>query len=198
MSYNDYSEFNRKKEQCRECEIGKIYDKVVLSDGNTVNPLIMIIGECPGNDETIFGKPFVGKAGKLLRSTLLKYNITMDKCLITNTIPCRPLDNKFPQDENLVYTCRNKWLKEEIKLTSPRFILLVGATPLKYTMNLSGITKLRGTVYNKKFNGKTVTIIPTLHPSYVLRKMNMSDGQSVLDSFEEDIKKIAELAKILN
>ena len=116
MKYKSYKEFEDAKQKCRECMVGHIYNQVVLSDGNKTNTKILIIGEAPGADEIKEGKPFIGKAGKLLRSTLEKYGINESNSVITNTMPCRPLNNKFPKDKKLVYRCRNRWLKQEIAL----------------------------------------------------------------------------------
>ena len=106
--YNSYQEFNACKLKCRACPIGLVYDTVVPSDGNTSNPKVVIIGEAPGSDEITQGKPFIGKAGKLLRSTIEQFGFNNENCLITNTIPCRPQDNKFPSDNNLVKNCKKE------------------------------------------------------------------------------------------
>lgn len=196
MKYKNYEEFNIAKSQCRMCEIGKFYNKVVLSDGNKINPKIVLIGEAPGKEELLVepnGKPFVGKAGKLLRSTLEEAGLTLNDILITNTIPCRPLDNKFPSDSSLVKNCKNMWLKEELLLTSPSLIILIGAKPLKFILDIDGITKVRGEIYYRKINGKTVKLMPICHPSYVLRKMYMEEGKKIMEDFKNDIKKAASL-----
>jgi len=189
--YNSYQEFNACKSQCRACPIGLIYDKVVCSDGNTLNPKVVICGEAPGSDEVEQGKPFVGKAGKLLRSTIKEFGFTNENCLITNTIPCRPKDNKFPEDNSLVKNCKNTWLKEELLLTNPDVLLLIGAKPLKFLLGLEGITKLRGKWIKRKLNGKIIQIMPTYHSSYVLRKKFMAEGKQILEDFRDDIAKVA-------
>lgn len=196
IKYKNYEEFNAAKSKCNICEIGKVYNKVVLSDGNTINPKIVFIGECPGKDEVIEGKPFVGKAGKLLRKTIQEAGLTLNDILITNTIPCRPLDNKFPSDTSLVKTCKNLWLKQELLLTNPSIIVLIGAKPLKFLLNIDGITKVRGTVYKKKLNNKEISLIPICHPSYVLRKEYMEEGKQIMADFMNDIKNIANLANL--
>lgn len=183
MDYKDYEEFNVAKEACRDCYVGQTYNKVVLSDGCKINPKVLIIGECPGADEIISGTPFVGKAGKLLRATLNKYGFRKNNSLISNTIPCRPLDNKFPKEEDMVAACFEKWLLQEITLTKPKYVLLIGAIPLKYVLGQKGITKCRGQWFEN--------YMPTYHPSYVLRKMYMKEGKQILEHFENDIKEVA-------
>jgi uracil-DNA glycosylase len=188
--YTSYEEFNLAKCKCNICPIGKAYNKVVSSDGNKTNPKVVFVGEAPGKDEVIACKPFVGKAGKLLRSSIQEAGLTEKDFLITNTIPCRPLDNKFPDDSSLVETCKNMWLKEELLLTNPDLIVLIGAKPLKFILKMEGITKVRGTIITKKLNGKIIKLMPVCHPSYVLRKEYMEEGKQIMSDFKNDIKNV--------
>ena len=196
MKYNTYSDFEKEKLQCRSCPVGLTYNRVVCSDGNKTNPKVVIIGECPGSTEIEEGKPFVGKAGQLLRSVLREYNFTRYNSLITNTIPCRPENNKFPSDDNIIKSCMNTWLKEELRLTNPDFLLLIGAKSVKFLLGLEGITKIRGKWIHKKFNNKTINIMPTLHPSYVLRKQYMSEGKEIMGYFKRDIQEVSRMANL--
>jgi len=195
--FKDYSEFNVAKEACRDCFIGKIYDRVVLSDGCNVSPKVMVIGECPGRDEVEAGIPFVGMAGELLRPTLNKHGFRKTNTLISNVMPCRPENNKFPTDSTLVHNCLDKWLRKEINLVNPEYLLLVGAQPLKYILGLSGITKLRGAWYNYEANERNISCMVTFHPSYVLRKKYMAEGKKIQGQFTRDIKKVAIAAGFL-
>jgi len=187
MKYTSYSEFEDAKLKCRMCSVGKVYDCVVLSDGCKINPKVMIVGECPGADEVEQGKPFVGKSGKLLRYTLNEYGFRKTNSLISNTIPCRPENNKFPSDSKMVDACVYDWLKEEIYLTKPYCILLIGATPLKFLLSKQGITSLRGNWQD--YRG--IPCMPTYHPSYVLRKEHMEDGKNIKEDFVNDIRTVA-------
>lgn len=196
--FRTYEEFNKAKQQCRECEVGQVYNQVVKSEGNTENPDVLIIGECPGREEVEHQKPFVGQSGKILRKALSQAGINSNNSLITNTIPCRPENNKFPKDDMLVFRCRNVWLREEIRLISPNVILLVGSKPLKYTLNLTGITKWRGTIFKKKIKEteKPISVIPTFHPAYLKRKKGSQDGETIQNNFVQDIETAAELARV--
>lgn len=197
MKYTTYEEFDKAKSACHKCEIGIIYGKIVLSQGCKTKPKVVFIGEAPGADEVIDGKPFVGKAGKLLRSTMNGHGFRQGNSLITNTIPCRPYLNKFPAEEKVVKSCVDKWLKEEMALLNPSYIVLVGATPLRYTLGLKGITSLRGKWLEWEINGKKIPCMPTYHPSYVLRKMYMEDGKQIQSDFSNDIKEVAKKAGII-
>jgi len=193
--YDGYCSFEKDKEACRQCSVGMVYGKVVLSSGCKENPKVIVVGEAPGKDEVEQGEPFVGKAGKLLRLVLGECGFRKTNSLISNIIPCRPENNKFPQDASLVKACSNKWLVNEILLTKPSQLLLLGSQPLKYVLGLSGITKLRGKWYDFSAGlDEPIKCMPTFHPSYVLRKKYMSGGKAIRQSFEEDIKTVAKAA----
>lgn len=194
MKYKNYEEFNKAKSKCNLCEVGKAYNKVVLSDGNFINPKVVICGECPGKDEVFEGFPFVGKCGKFLRSVLSQNGFTHENSLITNLLPCRPLDNRFPIDDNIVKTCKNMWFKEEILLTNPDVILLIGAKPLKFMLGIEGITKVRGKWFYKTLNGKPIKLMACYHPSYVQRKEYMEEGKQIMEDFKNDIQTVAKEA----
>lgn len=194
----NYKDFEEAKIKCRDCEIGRVYNCVVPSDGNKADPIVLICGEAPGSDELVEGKPFIGKAGKLLRSTLNQFGYKKSNSLITNTIPCRPENNKFPSDSELVEDCVKKWLKEEIDLIKPKYILLIGATPLRYLLNMSGITKLRGQWFDYDPMNKKIPCMPTYHPAFINRKIYMQDGKKILQDFKDDIKIVAIRAGFIN
>ena len=198
INFQSYEEFEVYKCHCRSCPIGKVYNKVVLSDGNKTNPKVVVVGEAPGKDELEENKPFVGKCGKLLRETLEKNGFNETNSLITNLMPCRPENNKFPKDESVIHSCKNMWLKSEIKLLNPDFLLIIGSKPLKFLLGLDAITKSRGIWYNKKLNGKLVRILPTFHPSYVQRTQYSKDKEYVGKFFQQDIENIAKLAGFTN
>lgn len=190
--YNDYEEFEAEKTKCEGCQIWACYKKVVPSDGCKLSPKVMVIGEAPGADEIEQGKPFIGKAGKLLRATLKMNGFDDSNTIISNVIPCRPEKNKFPKDDSIVRDCFDLWLAEEIKLTKPQYLLTLGAQPLKFLLGLKGITKLRGQWHDYTVDeNHTAQCMSTFHPSYVLRKEHMADGQAIKQGFLDDIKTVA-------
>jgi len=207
--YKSYEEFNSAKERCRQCPIGLVYDRVICSIGNTINPTYMICGEAPGKDEVRVGQPFVGKAGEVLRKEMIRAQLNKNNCVITNTIPCRPKDNQFPHNLKIVGECMDRWLLEEILLLKPKYILLVGSVPTKYVLGCgTPISKVRGQVFDclsstkpplgdefaDKYNIR-IKAIPTFHPSYIAR--NGGDktefGRALLSQFRSDIEKFKNL-----
>ena len=181
-----YDEFDVQKVQCRECEIGKHYDTVVLSEGCRNNPVVMIIGESPGCTEIEKKRPFIGLAGQKLRHTIGEFGFRTTNTIISNVIPCRPLDNKFPTDRQLVMACVKRWLAQEIAILKPKFLLLLGNQALTYVLGYKGISSKRGEWYEGN-------CMPTYHPSYVLRKIREGDEQCGMD-FRTDIKEVADKA----
>lgn len=175
---------------CNACKLRSGCIQVVPSTGNTKDPILMIIGECPGADEDEAGEPFIGKAGETLRHVIRMTKIINKKnTLITNTMHCRPPANKFPTDESPL-VCIGKWLNREIEISKPKRMLLLGSTPLKYVAGLKGITQMRG----QWLNIKNIRTMATYHPSYVMRKDNMGDVATRRD-FENDIFAIANEVK---
>lgn len=201
----DYVKFAGKKHNCKKCSIYSHYETIVQSEGNINNPTFMFIGEAPGKEEIEEVKPFVGKAGKLLRNELLKYNDVFNKktTVITNLIPCRPLNDSFSaehvEDDNYdILECMKTWLFEEIKLLKPKIIVTLGSQPLFYIRNQKEITENHGKwKFLKNFSAWSFA---TFHPSYVMRCQNDKSKKFIVQAFEDDIKLIVNLYKrfILN
>ena len=187
-SFLNYDDFDSAKRMCRECSVGSVYNCVVCSDGCKASPLVVISGEAPGREELEQGRPFVGKAGKLLRDSINNLGFRRSNTLITNVIPCRPLDNKFPTDVALVKSCVSKWLEQELALLQPKVMILLGNQPLRFIMGCTGITSLRGTWLELG----AIRVMPTYHPSYVIRKMHMADGEQITSEFLGDLKLAAQ------
>lgn len=209
---DDYRKFASEKASCTQCSIFDAYKQVGQSEGNAKNPDFMIIGEALGQDEVEQVRPFIGRAGQHLRAELRKYPNVFNKntCLITNTIPCRPLNNSFPRDQDgpwqirsngarhsvvakaklVISHCAEKWLYREIGLVKPKVIITLGAQSLEYVRGERGITNCRGNwLFLNRFRAWSFA---TYHPSYVLRCANDPAKKHVVSEFESDFKKIAE------
>lgn len=179
---------------CTSCKMRAGCTRVVPGTGQMVKPILMIVGEAPGQQEDEAGEPFVGAAGEILRAALRKTTILKkSNTLISNVLKCRPPGNKFPKDE-CPEICVSKWLWEEIRLAEPKRLLLLGNTPLKYVAGLEGITACRGNWYNIR----GVRTMATFHPSYIMRQ-NSAGIITYNDAFEKDIQDVAdEVKKILD
>jgi uracil-DNA glycosylase family 4 len=166
---------------CTKCGLHATRKNTVFSRGNP-QAAICIVGEAPGEDEDNQGLPFVGRSGKLLDESVTKLGLDPTKDIyVCNIIKCRPPGNRRPTEEE-VNSCIN-YLEEQIQLVSPKVVVALGSTAVDSLLpaNTFGITKIRGKVF--KFN--KVPLIPTYHPSYVLR--NGGKGP-VYDDFIRDLE----------
>ncbi|HUX51387.1 MAG TPA: uracil-DNA glycosylase [Spirochaetia bacterium] len=149
---------------CTLCRLGETRRNTVPGIG-VLDPLVMVIGEGPGADEDASGIPFVGPAGQYLDKWLEAVDLSRHKNVyIANIVKCRPPNNRDPQPDES-QAC-SPYLLEQIALIRPKAILSVGRVASQIlTGRLSTIGSLRGRVY--EFHG--IPLIPTYHPSGVLR-----------------------------
>ncbi|MDO9301796.1 MAG: uracil-DNA glycosylase [Anaerolineales bacterium] len=142
--------------------------KIVISRGNP-NAKLLIIGEAPGTQENIQGKPFVGPAGQLLDKILQAANFDPEKDVyITNSVFCMPPGsdgNAFrkPNDQEIEYY--RPFVFEIIRLINPHVILLTGNVACQSVLKKTGITSLRGQWIQTGGHW----LMPIFHPSYLLR-----------------------------
>lgn len=147
------------------CSLKKYAKNTVFGEGIATKPLLMCIGEAPGEDEDRLGRPFVGKPGQLLDKMLASIGLSREtNTYITNVIPWRPPGNRTPTTEE-ISLCR-PFVLNEIELVQPRFILFLGSSPTHaLTEKTEGISKLRG----QWIDLKGIKALPTYHPTYLLR-----------------------------
>lgn len=164
---------------CQACPLAERRTNVVFGEGDPHSPLVLI-GEGPGETEDKMGRPFVGRAGQLLDKAIVDAGLQRSQVYITNTVKCRAADwstgkpvNRAPVEEE-VTACR-RWLEPQVAILKPKVILCVGAPSAKNLIKKNfQITKERGIYFPCEF---ARTAIATLHPSYILRQMNISgDG----------------------
>jgi DNA polymerase len=149
---------------CTGCPLHATRNKAVPGEG--VNrPLALVIGEGPGADEDASGRPFVGKAGRLLDKMLASIGLFREKnCFIANVVKCRPPGNRDPLPGETL-AC-SPFLTRQIALLRPRAILSVGRVSTGLLLNTgAGIGKLRG--HFADYQG--TPLLPTYHPSALLR-----------------------------
>jgi uracil-DNA glycosylase family 4 len=161
---NELKELENMVLNCHLCNLSKSRKNSVFGDGNP-HAKIMFIGEAPGREEDIQGKPFVGRSGELLTKMIENVlGIKREEIYITNIVKCRPPQNRDPEIEE-VESCK-PYLLKQIKIINPKIIVTLGRIAFKYLLNNdTPITKARGTLYS--FKG--IKVIPTFHPSFLLR-----------------------------
>ncbi|WP_318678985.1 uracil-DNA glycosylase [Treponema sp.] len=150
--------------KCERCQLFKTRTNVVPGTG-VKNPLVLVIGEGPGEEEDKQGLPFVGKAGQLLDKMLAAISLSRTQnCYIANVVKCRPPHNRDPLPEE-ISACIS-FLDAQINLLKPSMILLMGRVAAQTVLRTSsGINSLRGNF--SVYNG--IPVMPTYHPSALLR-----------------------------
>lgn len=167
---------------CLACPLGPGRLKFVFGEGDPAARL-MFVGEGPGRDEDLQGRPFVGKAGELLDKMIEAIGLKREETYIANVVKCRPPDNRTPAPGE-AQACLG-YLKRQIELIQPAVIVTLGATPLRELVGVSeGITRVRGQWRRVSVGGREIPVMPTFHPAYVLRQYT----QDVRRAVWEDLK----------
>tara|TARA_Y100000590_G_scaffold284452_1_gene320015 strand:+ start:648 stop:1355 length:708 start_codon:yes stop_codon:yes gene_type:complete len=168
---NKISQLEKLKSQIssiKNCDLKKNATNIVFADGNP-NSSIMIIGEGPGANEDKEGKPFVGRAGKLLDKMLEAIKLNRKNVYISNVVNFRPPMNRRPTDEEI-----NRYLpflKKHIEIINPKILLLLGSTALNTLIgNEVVISKARGKWVSKKIGDANPEVIASFHPAFLMRQ----------------------------
>ena len=149
---------------CNKCVLSKTRTNVVFGEGNNHAPIV-IIGEAPGKDEDLQGRPFVGYSGQLLDKILdaCGFNRT-HHVFISNIVKCWPPGNRIPSPVE-IEVCK-PFLRQQIELINPKILILLGATALKSMIGPDmKITKVRG----NWISYENRLAMPVYHPSALLR-----------------------------
>lgn len=153
------------------CPLKKTATNTVFADGQK-DAKIMLIGEAPGANEDLEGRPFCGESGKLLDTIFLSIDISREKNLyITNTIFWRPPGNRRPTEQEM--QCCIPFLEKHISLIKPHLIILAGSTACNAILaNSTPISKQRqkGFSYKNQYLNQPIETIVIFHPSYLLRQ----------------------------
>ena len=151
------------------CNLKFTAKQTVFADGNPQAPL-MLVGEAPGRDEDIEGRPFVGRSGRLLDRMLAAIGIArQDGAYIANVIPWRPPGNRTPTPLE-TEICR-PFIERQIELANPKVLVTLGGPSAKVLLNATdGVLRMRGKWrVHVTASGVEIPTMPTLHPAYLLR-----------------------------
>ena len=150
------------------CNLKKTATQLVFADGNPA-ARIMLIGEAPGREEDLDGRPFVGRSGKLLDRMLAAIGLDRSSVYIVNVVPWRPPGNRTPSAQE-TEICR-PFLTRQIELVDPDVLVSLGGPAAKaLTGSADGILKLRGKWQAYRVGEREVPCLATLHPAYLLRQ----------------------------
>jgi DNA polymerase len=153
-----------------DCPLAATATNLVFADGNQDTGLVFV-GEAPGAEEDIAGKPFVGASGKLLDKMLASIGISRATCLITNLVPWRPPGNRAATDAEIAMCL--PFLERHLALLKPRIVVtLGGAASTALTADPAGISRQRGTWRELSLAGldRPVALLPMFHPAYLLHQ----------------------------
>jgi len=182
---------------CRACDLWEKGTQTVFGDGRT-RARVMFVGEQPGNEEDLTGKPFVGPAGRLFDNALDEAGIDRKQTYVTNVVKHFKWEprgkrriHKKPNAQE-ISACR-PWLEAEFKLVKPKVIVALGATAAQALLGPQfRVTKERG-----KFMESTLAsyIMATVHPSSILRAPDDETRHLEYRRFVDDLKKLARVLK---
>ena len=156
-------DFCDKIKSCTKCDLGCSRNNFVFGAGDPQANL-MLIGEAPGREEDLQGKPFVGAAGKLLDKMLEAIHFKREEVYIANILKCRPPENRDPRPDE-IETCK-PYLFQQIELIQPKIILALGRVSAQVLLETkSALGQLRGRFHD--FQG--IRFMATYHPAALLR-----------------------------
>jgi len=165
---------------CFRCRLSKDRKNIVFGEGNP-DARLMFIGEAPGREEDLQGRPFVGEAGMLLTRLIERMGLRRSDVYIANIVKCRPPMNRDPEKDEIA-TCRS-FIERQIEMIRPEVIVTLGRIALQTLMDKPDI-KITGARGNF-FDFKGIPVMPTFHPAYLLRNpkdkwLTWTDAQKVM------------------
>lgn len=181
-------DIEQEAKHCTKCRLNETRTNAVPGHGPS-DADIMLIGEAPGANEDQQGKPFVGRAGRILDELLAAASLDREDVYITNIVKCRPPGNRDPTDEE-IRAC-TPYLDRQIETIKPRVIIPLGNFATRTILNkyglrkhLRGITKIHGTTHTITTLHGTKRIMPSYHPAAA------AYDASKKDTLKEDFRKL--------
>ena len=172
--------------RCCKCGLGSSRTNAVPGEGDP-NARIMFVGEAPGADEDAQGRPFVGRAGKLLDKIITACGLKRSDVFIGNILKCRPPENRDPTAEEII-SCL-PYLQRQIEIIKPEIIVALGAHAARTLLNTNkSIGQMRGQFheYYAGLGKPPIKLMATYHTAYLLRNYSQENRQKVW----EDMKKV--------
>lgn len=180
---------------CKKCRLWKGRKNPVPGEG-PLNSKVMFVGEAPGKQEDIEGRPFVGAAGRLLTELLESNGISRSRVYITNIIKCRPPNNRDPLEDE-VEAC-NEYLERQVKLLKPKLIVCLGRHSARHFFKMANIEfkslpKIRGSLYKVRVYDVETWLTATYHPAAALYNPKLKEY--LVEDFKKISKKLPSLLR---
>lgn len=180
-----WSQLMEEAAQCRKCRLCETRTNVVVGEGDA-HARLMFIGEGPGRDEDLQGRPFVGRSGELLTRMIAAIGMRREDVYICNVVKCRPPQNRNPEPDE-AGACIG-YLRAQFALVRPKVVVLLGKVACRYVLQQE-ISVMRD--HGRWFEAKGTWFMPTYHPSALLR-----DPSKKRDAWEDFQKIRAKLTEI--
>ena len=162
---------------CPHCTTATYHSQTVFGEGDPDADL-MFIGEAPGEEEDRTGRPFVGRAGRKLDEMITAMGLSREQVYIANVLKSRPPNNRTPLQSE-VDGC-SPFLREQIRVIEPRVIVTVGGPATKLMLDTNvGITRMRGQWAEYIDGERSIPVMPTFHPAYLLRNYTRETREKV-------------------
>ena len=173
------------------CTLKLTAKNTCFADG-TPHSKLMLVGEAPGREEDLQGIPFVGRSGMLLNRILAAIGLKREDVYIANTIPWRPPGNRTPTPME-TELCR-PFIERQIELSAPKILVALGGPAMQVLTGVkNGIIRTRGQWLSHHLeNGKTIPVMPTFHPAYLLRtpsqkKLAWADFLEIRNALDQQV-----------
>lgn len=185
---SSFNELQQEYSTCKKCpHLCESRIQVVFGSGNP-EAEVVFIGEAPGFNEAKNGIPFCGMSGQILNELLTSIGLERKDIFITNTILCRPPNNRNPKKEE-VENCRAR-LDQLLKIMQPKVLVTIGNFATERILGKTGINSLRGKVFPIVISDQEIKVVPVVHPaSYLYSGRN----PELMEKMKADFKKIAEM-----
>lgn len=162
-------------------DLAKTATNIVPGEGNP-DADVFFIGEAPGRDEDLSGRPFVGRSGQLLRANIRRIGWKEEDVFIGNVVKHRPPDNRDPFPDEIALNA--PFLDEQIRIIDPKLIVTVGRFSMGKFFPNQKISGIHGRVFKIRWNDRTYFVFPLYHPAAALRSAAMKNA------FERDFDKL--------
>ena len=170
--------------RCRLCRLCETRTQTVFGEGDP-DAKIFFIGEGPGENEDLQGRPFVGRAGELLNKMIAGMGLRRDQVFIANIVKCRPPQNRQPAPDE-VETC-TPYLVKQLEIIRPQAIVTLGLPASKYMLESKlSMGRLRGQWHN----WRGIKLMPTFHPAFILRSYTEENRAMVWSDLKEVMKEV--------
>lgn len=172
---------------CSKCELHRsTVNRCIISRGS-IWAKIMVIGEAPGEAESIENKPFMGDAGKVMDKAIREASLDADEDIYATTVcKCRPYQNRTPTEQEIA-VCSHNFLDKQIRIIRPEVIMLMGKHAAAWLFKGSPLP-MRGFPSTELVLGEMTTVIYTWHPAYSFRSQGYLAPENGLNPYQEMVK----------